>query len=106
MNRYSVQCFRLDFFLLDNFVVQAAEALGAIGLLSTISILRRSLDSDPAEEVRETCKLALRRIEFQNSAGEGSETSSEVESLFGTVDPALPMSQSSSVEQLRYCIMK
>ncbi|CAN6461585.1 unnamed protein product [Victoria cruziana] len=84
---------------------EAAEALGAIGLLSTISILRRSLDSDPAEEVRETCKLALRRIEFQNSAGEGSETSSEVESLFGTVDPALPMSQSSSVEQLRQVLL-
>ncbi|XP_031482959.1 deoxyhypusine hydroxylase-B-like isoform X1 [Nymphaea colorata] len=84
---------------------EAAEALGAIGLVSTIPILRRSLVSDPAEEVRETCELALRRIEVQTSIDNGSETSSEVESPFLSVDPALPMSQNFSVVQLREVIL-
>ncbi|KAI5434982.1 hypothetical protein KIW84_021710 [Lathyrus oleraceus] len=39
-----------------------SEALGAIGSDSNVSLLKRSLDSDPAQEVRETCELALQRM--------------------------------------------
>ncbi|GKB13671.1 deoxyhypusine hydroxylase [Tanacetum coccineum] len=42
---------------------EAAEALGAIGLESNITLLKDSLESDPAQEVRETCELALSRLE-------------------------------------------
>ncbi|KHN02524.1 Deoxyhypusine hydroxylase [Glycine soja] len=42
---------------------EAAEALGAIGSDGNVPLLKNSLDSDPAEEVRETCELALERIQ-------------------------------------------
>lgn len=46
--------------------VQAAEALGAISSPSSISILKKYLD-DPERCVRETCEIALAKIEWDNS---------------------------------------
>jgi deoxyhypusine monooxygenase len=81
------------------FIGQAAEALGAIGLEKSISLLRESLAADPAVEVQETCELALRRIEEQkNAIGVESTTISP----YLSVDPALPAKQGLLVEQLRY----
>ncbi|XP_031502215.1 deoxyhypusine hydroxylase-B-like isoform X1 [Nymphaea colorata] len=80
---------------------EAAEALGAIGLESNIPILRQSLISDPAVEVRETCELALRRIE-EHSKRTSSESSA---SPFLSVDPALPSSHNASVDQLRKVLL-
>ncbi|KAL6968215.1 deoxyhypusine monooxygenase [Sarracenia purpurea var. burkii] len=47
---------------------EAAEALGAIGLETNVPLLKNSLVSDPAPEVRETCELALGRIEELKNA--------------------------------------
>ncbi|KAF3778933.1 Deoxyhypusine hydroxylase-A [Nymphaea thermarum] len=80
---------------------EAAEALGAIGLEGNIPILRQSLISDPAVEVRETCELALRRIE-EHAKRSSSEASA---SPFLSVDPALPSSHNASVDQLRKVLL-
>uniref|UniRef100_A0A0E0FEJ0 Deoxyhypusine hydroxylase n=1 Tax=Oryza meridionalis TaxID=40149 RepID=A0A0E0FEJ0_9ORYZ len=81
---------------------EAAEALGAIGLEKSISLLEESLSADPAVEVKETCELALRRIEEQKNTS-GAET--EIVSPFLSVDPALPAKQGLSVEQLRELLL-
>jgi len=77
---------------------QAAEALGAIGLESNVPILKKSLVSDPAMEVRETCELALNRIDqMKGTSGNG-----EGGTPFMSVDPAAPASSCYSVDQLRF----
>ncbi|KAI3449745.1 hypothetical protein Pfo_006410 [Paulownia fortunei] len=73
---------------------EAAEALGAIGLERNAPLLKNSLASDPAQEVRETCELALSRIE------ELKNTSVSKSSPFLSVDPAAPAT-CSSVRELR-----
>ncbi|XP_031483643.1 deoxyhypusine hydroxylase-B-like [Nymphaea colorata] len=83
----------------------AAESLGVIGLERSVPILKRSLDSDPAEEVRGTCELALRRMEEKASRGQVSEAPSGVPSPFLSVDPALPASDVSSIAQLRKVLL-
>ncbi|KAL2535758.1 Deoxyhypusine hydroxylase [Forsythia ovata] len=77
---------------------EAAEALGAIGLESNIDLLKNSLALDPAQEVRETCELALSRIE------ELKNTSPSKSSPFLSVDPAAPAS-CSSVQELREVLL-
>ncbi|XP_024020516.1 deoxyhypusine hydroxylase [Morus notabilis] len=77
---------------------EAAEALGAIGLESNVPLLRNSLASDPAQEVRETCELALERIE-QLKVDSGKSTIEK--SPFMSVDPAAASASCSSVAQLR-----
>ena len=47
-------------------IPQAAEAMGAISSESSIQILERYLD-DPNRAVRETCEIALAKIEWDNS---------------------------------------
>lgn len=79
---------------------EAAEALGAIGLDSNIPLLKKSLVSDPAPEVRETCELALHRIEEVSNA----ETDRREASPFLSVDPAAPAS-CSSLSQLREVLL-
>lgn len=80
--------------------VQAAEALGAIGLEGNISLLKNSLVVDPAQEVRETCELALRRIE--EVKGVACKNGMVEASPFLSVDPAAPACSSSSVGELRF----
>ncbi|KAF8388207.1 hypothetical protein HHK36_026873 [Tetracentron sinense] len=84
---------------------EAAEALGAIGLKSNVPLLKKCLVSDPAQEVRETCELALRRIEEQKNVGNNDEISTGVASPFLSVDPAAPASSSFSVDQLRQVLL-
>ncbi|GFZ01994.1 ARM repeat superfamily protein [Actinidia rufa] len=83
---------------------EAAEALGAIGLETNIPLLKNSLVSDPAQEVRETCELALSRIhEFKNVKHcDGSAMIAS--SPFLSVDPAAPAS-CSSADQLREVLL-
>ncbi|KAK9281849.1 hypothetical protein L1049_004755 [Liquidambar formosana] len=83
---------------------EAAEALGAIGLESNIPLLKNSLVLDPAQEVRETCELALRRIE-ELKIGSNDGTSTIEASPFLSVDPAAPASSCSSVDQLREVLL-
>lgn len=77
---------------------EAAEALGAIGLECNVPLLKASLTSDPAQEVRETCELALSRIEGLKN------TSISEASPFLSVDPAAPAA-SSSIEELREILL-
>ncbi|KAG9455138.1 hypothetical protein H6P81_008042 [Aristolochia fimbriata] len=84
---------------------EAAEAIGAIGLESNVPLLKKSLASDPAPEVQETCELALRRIEEEKSTGDENKSSAELGSPFLSVDPAKPASLSSSVDHLREVLL-
>lgn len=81
--------------------MQAAEALGAISLEINIPSLKNSLVSDPAQEVRETCELALTRIEELRSVQSNDESSTMSSSPFLSVDPATPAS-CSSTDLLRF----
>ncbi|KAJ1416571.1 PBS lyase HEAT-like repeat [Sesbania bispinosa] len=83
---------------------EAAEALGAIGSDSNIPLLKNSLDSDPAPEVRETCELALHRIQHLKDAGNTDESTTDI-SPFKSVDPAAPATSCSSVDQLREVLL-
>ncbi|XP_026448306.1 deoxyhypusine hydroxylase-like isoform X3 [Papaver somniferum] len=84
---------------------EVAEALGAIGVDANVPLLEKSLRSDPAPEVRETCELALSRIEEQKHTNLNDKTSAEPASPFLSVDPAAPASSSSSVDQLREVLL-
>lgn len=75
---------------------EAAEALGAIGVEKNLPLLKKSLVSDPAPEVRETCELALHRIEeMKNNAADERGASPYL-----SVDPAAPAS-CSFISELR-----
>ena len=48
---------------------EAAEALGALGDVNSLEILKQLRDNqDEVEVVRETCEIAVARIEWENSA--------------------------------------
>lgn len=76
---------------------EAAEALGAIGEADCVGVLSKTLREDPAQEVKETCSLALRRI-IQAQA------MSDVGSRFQTIDPAMPATVT-SVAELRKMLL-
>ena len=60
---------------------ESAEALGALGDVKSIKLLRRLRD-DPSEEdvVRETCEIAVARLEWESGKDEGSE---KIKSRYG-----------------------
>lgn len=78
---------------------EAAEALGAIGQPNCVHVLRKSLEVDPAQEVKETCALALRRLEQGKSVGH------ILDSRFFTIDPAVPAPMSLTTEDLRKVLL-
>ncbi|CAL5186454.1 unnamed protein product [Lathyrus oleraceus] len=84
---------------------EAAEAFGAIGSDSNVSLLKRSLDSDPAQEVRETCELALQRILNLKDLAAADDSTAPGISPFMSVDPAAPATSCSSVDQLRELLL-
>lgn len=47
-------------------LIQAAEAMGAISSESAIPVLKRFVN-DSNRDVRETCEIALAKIEWDNS---------------------------------------
>lgn len=74
---------------------------------SAITLLEETLATDPAIEVRETCELALKRINQKKSmSNDGSTASISEGPRFLSVDPALPASLDLSVKQLRYSLYK
>lgn len=79
---------------------EAAEALGAIASEEAVTLLKETLLEDPILEVQETCELALRRIMEQKNINNDDGTSTKA-SPFHTIDPAIPASLDSSVDQLR-----
>ncbi|WVQ79672.1 deoxyhypusine hydroxylase [Cryptococcus sp. DSM 104549] len=75
---------------------EAAEALGAIGAAESLPILRKYME-DENREVRETCEVAVGKIEFDLSE-EGQKRKQNPD--FPTIDPA-PSAASSTVPALR-----
>ncbi|KAI8115739.1 hypothetical protein FF38_12153, partial [Lucilia cuprina] len=68
---------------------EAAEALGAIGDERALEVLKKYLKDDPLEVVRQTCELAIGRIEWENSEQKRIETIQK--SQFESIDPAPPL---------------
>ncbi|KAL9100378.1 MAG: hypothetical protein Q9187_009372, partial [Circinaria calcarea] len=73
---------------------EAAEALGALGDMESLGLLR-NLRDDAAEEdvVRETCDIAVERIEWENLGERAKERLKQ--SDFASIDPAPPLPQTS-----------
>ncbi|KAH8809017.1 putative Deoxyhypusine hydroxylase [Xylogone sp. PMI_703] len=83
---------------------EAAEALGALGDTGSLEILKQLRDqSEEAEVVRETCELAIARIEWENS--EASKQEKLRKSDFASIDPAPPMEQTESIESLKKALL-
>lgn len=80
---------------------EAAEALGALEDASAIDALNKCLKEDPEEAVRQTCELAIARIQWAKSGLSKDEILQQ--SLYSSIDPAppLPLQESASVEQLK-----
>ncbi|KAL8871931.1 MAG: hypothetical protein Q9174_002344 [Haloplaca sp. 1 TL-2023] len=71
---------------------EAAEALGALGDQSSLEILKQMRD-DPKEVtvVKETCEIAVSRIEWEHSTQKNGEKLRD--SDFASIDPAPPLAQ-------------
>ncbi|KAI9573627.1 armadillo-type protein [Boletus coccyginus] len=74
---------------------EAAEAMGAISSTTSVPILREFL-SDPNRSVRETCEIALAKIDWDNSE-EGRKNivvreSADTMPTYTSIDPAPPSS--------------
>ena len=84
---------------------EAGEALGAIGDPSALPALRSFL-SDSEAVVRETCELAVNRIEMEATNGASAmQTVHKNEIVFESVDPAPPLKQQLSVTELTELLM-
>ncbi|KIH94792.1 deoxyhypusine monooxygenase [Sporothrix brasiliensis 5110] len=74
---------------------EAAEALGALGNAADLELLRQYRDREGEEVVvRETCEIAIDRIEWANSTQRAQEHLRP--SDFASVDPAPPMAQNAA----------
>lgn len=87
---------------------EAAEALGAIGNFESLQILEKYCNAEEAEEVRETCQLAVDLIKWkkqqkqqQQKQQTGSSSSSSPTSVFASVDPAPPEEGTHSIKDLK-----
>ncbi|KAJ3410156.1 deoxyhypusine hydroxylase [Chytridiales sp. JEL 0842] len=76
---------------------EAAEALGAIGELESLEILKHYADAsfEASREVRETCELAIAKIQYENERKQKGV--SEEPSAYTSIDPAPPVPQASSI---------
>lgn len=82
---------------------EAGEALGAIALKSSLSILRQHLH-DPEPAVRETCQLAINNIELDNGPG-SVHCPCQDDLLFGSVDPAPALTNRLSIGELQLLLL-
>lgn len=74
---------------------ESAEALGALGDSDSLDIMKKMKDdTDEATVVRETCEIAIDRINWQLSEASKNETLKQ--SDFASIDPAPPMASSAS----------
>ncbi|XBW35792.1 hypothetical protein QEN19_001365 [Hanseniaspora menglaensis] len=80
---------------------EAAEALGALEDASSVNALNKCLKEDPEEAVRQTCELAIARIQWAKSGLSKDEILQQ--SLYSSIDPAppLPLQESASIEELQ-----
>ena len=65
------------------------EALGALGHAESLDLLKEYMENDPLEVIRQTCELAIARIEWE--ASDASKTEKLTESAFTSIDPAPPL---------------
>jgi len=71
---------------------EAAEALGALGDQKSVELLKQRRDDETEEVVvRETCEIALDRIEWEH--GSKRELENIKQSDFASIDPAPPVAQ-------------
>ena len=70
---------------------EAAEALGALGDVGSLDLLKRYCNAGELEVVRETCEIAVDRIEWAASGKRSSERLRD--SDFASIDPAPPLAQ-------------
>ncbi|KAH8889647.1 ARM repeat-containing protein [Thozetella sp. PMI_491] len=84
---------------------EAAEALGALGDAKSLELLRHFRDREGEEVcVKETCEIAIDRIEWENSEQRKQEKLRQ--SDFASVDPAPPMPEAEqTVEELEKALM-
>ncbi|KAB5540502.1 deoxyhypusine hydroxylase [Coniochaeta sp. 2T2.1] len=84
---------------------EAAEALGALGDAGSLEVLKRFRDREGEEVVvRETCEIAIDRIEWESSEERKREKLRQ--SDFASVDPAPPLPESQkTVEDLEQTLM-
>ncbi|KAI1853245.1 hypothetical protein JX265_000256 [Neoarthrinium moseri] len=84
---------------------EAAEALGALGDADSLQLLKEFRDKEGEEVViKETCELAIDRIEWENSEARKQEKLRQ--SDFASIDPAPSMPESSqTVEELEKTLM-
>ncbi|GBM41774.1 Deoxyhypusine hydroxylase [Araneus ventricosus] len=80
---------------------EAAEALAAIGLKTSLPVLRKYIN-DPCVEVSETCQLAVRKMEECDT-----DENAQSENPFQSIDPALPLPKASydSIDQLEKILL-
>ncbi|KAK4574688.1 deoxyhypusine hydroxylase [Recurvomyces mirabilis] len=78
---------------------EAAEALGALGDKSSLDLLRQRRDDTSEEEVvRETCDIAIERIEWEHS--EAGKAERLKQSDFASIDPAPPLAHSNTAPSI------
>ncbi|KAK4231326.1 Deoxyhypusine hydroxylase [Podospora fimiseda] len=86
---------------------EAAEALGALGDAQSLEVLKQYRDREGEEVcVKETCEIAIDRIEWENSEQRKKEKLRQ--SDFASVDPAPPLAQGQeqpTVEELGKTLM-
>ncbi|KAI0159004.1 pyridoxamine-phosphate oxidase [Pestalotiopsis sp. IQ-011] len=84
---------------------EAAEALGALGDVDSLALLKQFRDSkDESDVITETCELAIDRIEWENSEERKQEKLRQ--SDFASIDPAPPMPETAqTVDTLEKTLM-
>lgn len=82
---------------------EAAEALGAIGDIKSLTLLEQFVD-DPMQEVAQTCELAVARLKWSVNEKK-QEGDLESKSKYLSVDPAPPPPMETSVEDMRACML-
>lgn len=83
---------------------EAAEALGAIGDASVRETLELYLQ-DPCAEVRETCEIALARVNWLAEGGADRTEEVADDNPFASVDPSPPLSAIRDVAKLRTILL-
>lgn len=86
---------------------EAAEALGALGDLGSVDVMKQMKDDEKEPVVvRETCEIAIDRIQWAHSDSKNTETLNP--SDFASIDPAPPMpvtSQTPSIPDLQKSLL-
>jgi len=88
---------------------EAAEALGALGDMGSLDLLKERRDDEGEEGVvRETCEVAVGRVEWERSQAATREKKSVRKSDFASIDPAPPLPQTEkkvNIEELKTTLL-